>query len=65
MIDFLEFGFPIGYTGNIEILKNVSKKDTWKFKNHKGAIEFKEDVVKYLQKESSNNAIIGPFKNTS
>ena len=60
--DFLEFGFPIGYTGNNEIHKNVSKKDTWTFKNHKGAIEFKENMVKYLLKESSNNAIIGPFK---
>ena len=62
LCDFLEFGFPIGYTGNNEILKNVSKKDTWKFKNHKGAEEFKEDMLTYLQKESSNKAIIGPFR---
>ena len=40
----------MGYTGNNEILKDVTKKDTWKFKNHKGTIECKQDMVKYLQK---------------
>ena len=32
LCDFLEFGFPIGYTGNNEIVKDVSKKETWKYK---------------------------------
>ena len=62
LCDFLEFGFPIGYTGNNEIVKDVSKKETWKYKNHKGAQEFREDMLKYLNKESTNRAIIGPFK---
>ena len=62
LCDFFEFGFPIGYHGNNEILQQIKKKDVWKFKNHKGAEEYKEDMLSYLVKESINKAIIGPFK---
>ena len=62
LCDFLEFGFPIGYNGNNEILQQINKKDVWKFKNHKGAEQFPEDLNAYLGKESSNKAIMGPFK---
>lgn len=62
LCDFLEFGFPIGYNGNNEILQQINKKDVWKFKNHKGAQQFPEDMNTYLRKESFNKAIIGPFK---
>ena len=31
-------------------------------KNHKGAEEFASNMITYLQKESFNKAIIGPFK---
>ena len=31
LCDFLEFGFPIGYNGNNEILQQINKKDVWKF----------------------------------
>ena len=34
----------------------------WKYKNHRGAIEFPEDMIKYLHKESDHKAILGPFK---
>ena len=61
--DLLEFGFPIGFQGNrSEILQSVEKKDLWKFKNHKGAEEFPLEMLQYLEKESQNDAIIGPFR---
>ena len=43
-------------------LKKVTKKDVWKFKNHKGAEEFLNDMLSYIKKEFDNDAIIGPFK---
>ena len=46
--DFLEFGFPLGYLGDETLLKNVEKKNLWKFKNHKGAEEFPVDMLSYL-----------------
>ena len=61
--DLLEFGFPLGFQGDrSKILKNVTKKDIWKFKNHKGAEEYPDEMLSYLQKEFDNKAIIGPFK---
>ena len=66
LCDFLEFGFLTGYHGNNEIFQQIKKKDVCKFKNHKGAEEYKEDTLSYLVKESIHKAIIGPFKeNTS
>ncbi|XP_063418371.1 uncharacterized protein LOC134701158 [Mytilus trossulus] len=32
------------------------------FRNHSGAIDFPDDIAKYLKKESSYKAIVGPFK---
>lgn len=61
--DFLEYGFPIGAIESNTILKNVTKTELWKFKNHKGAKIYPEDINKYLQKEAINKAILGPFKN--
>ena len=62
--DLLEFGFPLAFQGDrADILKNVTKKDVWRFKNHKGANDFPNDMLLYLKKEFENNAIIGPFKN--
>ena len=60
--DFLEFGFPSGYLGDNSVLNNVEKKDLWKFKNHKGAEDFPDDMLSYLKKESQHKAILGPFK---
>lgn len=59
--DLLQFGFPIGFKGNENELK--SYKEIWKYKNHKGALEFPEDVNAYINKESKYGAILGPFKN--
>lgn len=58
--DFLEFGFPLDFRGDVNEFPLVS--EIWKYKNHKGAIDFPQDMIKYLQKESENQAILGPFK---
>jgi len=53
--ELLEFGAPVGFGSNIlEENKNIV--------NHKGALEFEDDVLKYLYKEASYGAIIGPFE---
>ena len=60
--DLLEFGFPLGYQGDDTLLKQFDKKKLWKLNNHKGARDYPEAMNDYLQKEMSNKAIIGPFK---
>ena len=53
--ELLEFGAPVGFENNIlEENKDIV--------NHKGAREFEDDVLKYLYKEASYGAIIGPFE---
>ena len=54
LCDLLEFGFPLGHNGESLITK--------KPRNHTGARDFPEFIVKYLQKELEYKAIIGPFK---
>ena len=53
--EFLEFGAPIGFKGTLLEDANTD------IVNHKGAREFYDDVLKYLFKEASYGAIIGPF----
>ena len=61
--DLLEYGFPIGFEGDrSNILQSVQKKDMWRYRNHKGAEEYPNEMLAYLEKESKNAAIIGPFK---
>lgn len=60
--DLLEFGFPLGYTGDETCFDGLSTKHLWKFKNHKGAEEYPNSLLSYLEKESKNKAILGPFK---
>ena len=59
--DLLEFGFPLGCQENETLLNDIHKKDRWKNRNHKGAEDFPEQMVSYLEKESKCNAILGPF----
>ena len=54
VVDFLEFGFPIGFTGKFNNSAN-------KGKNHKGVSEYSLEVRKYLEKEMSYKAVLGPF----
>ena len=53
VLDLLKFGFPINSTGSYKVCHPV--------KNHKGAREFPEAIDKYLRKEISHDAVIGPF----
>ena len=53
--DFLDYGFPIGYLGKIEI-------GATKIKNHKGATEFPNEVRSYLEKEMAYGAVLGPLQ---
>ena len=53
--DLLEFGFPLGFEGDIH---NLSTKDQiWQYKNHKGALEFPDHINAYISKECSHKAI--------
>ena len=56
--DFLNFGFPLGFQGN----ENELASHDWKYRNHKGATDFADEINSYLLKESKNNSILGPFK---
>ena len=62
LCEFLEFGFPIGAVDTNSLLSDINKKDIWKFRNHKGANDFPDEINKYFQKEIANNAILGPFR---
>lgn len=61
--EFLEFGFPIGYKSENSVLKDCQTKDTWKLRNLQGILEFPTEMTSYLEKESENISILGPFKN--
>ena len=58
--DLLAFGFPIGFTGDEELLPRCKK--LWMYKNYKGAEDFPVQINEYLRKELECKAIIGPFK---
>ena len=60
VVDMLQFGFPIGFSG--DRVQNISNEIDHKVKNHGGAEKFPNDINKYLAKEASFQAIIGPFK---
>ena len=56
--DFLEFGFPLGYFGDVQRWS----KDSYSFvKNHGGAKKIPAQMQIYLLKEKSYGAILGPF----
>ena len=58
--DLLEFGFPLNFKGdenNIPVHSEI-----WKCKNHKGASDYPNEIIQYLQKESEQLAILGHFK---
>ena len=53
LCDLLEFGFPVGYCS-----------PSWPaaaLVNHKGALQFPEEVDKYLVREVREGAMMGPF----
>ena len=55
IIEWMKYGWPIGR------LPTLQPPDIT-FKNHKGATDYPEALDKYVVKESSHNAIIGPLE---
>ena len=56
LVKFLEFGWPVGFQkGSIDLKFK-------KCRNHTGARSFAKDIEKYILKEKSYGAILGPFK---
>ena len=53
LIQCLEFGFPLGFNRQCPLKHEII--------NHKSAIEWPQDVKKYIDEEKSFGAIIGPF----
>lgn len=58
LCDLLEFGFPLGYFGTVQ---RQEPNAYTQVKNHCGAKMFPAQVQKFLCKEKSYNAILGPF----
>ena len=58
--DLFEFGFPIGFEGDENSFPRFSSLS--KIRNHKGAVEFTKEINNYLEKESFEKTILGPFK---
>ena len=54
IVEFLEFGWPVGYVKPDLLLTTV--------RNHRSALIFSEHTNDYIQKELSYNALVGPFE---
>ena len=55
VVEWMKYGWPVGRLPTME-------PPTLTFKNHKGATDFPESLEKYIAKEDSYNAIIGPLE---
>jgi len=62
VIDLMIYGFPVGFIGDRSVNENNGILGGFKVKNHSGAEKFPTDINKYLSKEASHHAIIGPFQ---
>jgi hypothetical protein len=56
IVEFLEFGWPVGYVKPDLLLTTV--------RNHRSALIFFEHTNDYIQKELSYNALVDPFERT-
>ena len=54
--EILEFGFPLG----IDNMQGDFSDAIFE-KNHKGAVDFPDDMFKYFKKEIQKGAVLGPF----
>ena len=52
LIEFLEFGWPLGLDPDIELISS--------FKNHPSSTQFFEPVDKFIIKQITSNALAGP-----
>ena len=55
VVEWLKYGWP---TGRLPTLPAPSTSN----KNHKGAVEFPEHLIKYINKEREHGAIMGPYQ---
>ena len=53
LLDYLRYGFPLGYLG--------PKSDTSAVSNHPSALQYAEQVDAFIQKEGELGGLIGPF----
>ena len=54
VVEFLRFGWPVAYL--------ATSIPTSTFKNHASALRFPATIDKFIQKELSKDALLGPFK---
>ena len=65
MCDLLQFRFPLDSKNNESLFNEVNAEEVWKLRNHKGALEFPEEMKKYLEKEYLIKSVVGPFNKNS
>ena len=53
LLDFLRFGFPLGYVGPVTNTHGVQ--------NHPSAVEYPTQVRKFINKELGNGGLCGPY----
>ncbi len=53
VVEFLRYGWPVGVTSECPVNP--------KCKNHNGALEFPDQIDRYLEKEIAHGAVLGPF----
>ena len=56
LVDYLQFGFPVGFHPSHPLQSSV--------RNHGSATLYPDDIQKYLDKEVSCQAMLGPFTTT-
>ena len=58
--ELLDFGFPIGFGGSVENL--FSQKQLWKYKNHKGLLNFQMISIHTFRKKVNIMQFLVPLK---
>ena len=58
MVHLLRFGFPISYEGHLV------GQESERVSNHRGAVDYPEQIDAYLQEEISWGAVLGPFSSS-
>ena len=54
LIDMLQYGFPVGFEGEVRPKESLP--------NHGSAVKFPGDIRRFIDKECTLKAMIGPFK---
>ena len=54
LVDLITYGFPLDFDRNV-LLKSVAE-------NHKSALDFPQEIDKYIQTEIRHGALLGPYQ---